>query len=280
MTDAPAPFLARAKINLCLHVTGQRPDGYHLLDSLVAFAELGDLVTAEPAPHRSLSLSGPFSAGLSGDDGNLVLKAAALYPAHPVALHLQKNLPLASGIGGGSADAAAALRAISALHDLPLPPAEQVLRLGADVPVCLSGTPVRMQGVGEVLTPLPPLPPLWCVLVNPGVGVPTGAVFAGLASKSNAPVGDLPDIGEVDALIAFLETTRNDLAPPAEVRVPAIAQVRVALEASEGCRLARMSGSGATVFGLFGAEDKALSAAARVRAAHPAWWVAAAPVGR
>ncbi len=273
--------LARAKINLALHVTGRRPDGYHTLDSVVVFAELGDVVTAEPASRLSLSLGGPFAMDLGADGDNLVMRAAALMPGAGAALYLAKNLPVAAGLGGGSADAAAALSALAAVSGRPLPAPEAALGLGADVPVCLRGRPARMRGIGEVLEDLPPLPPLWCVLVNPRVACPTGAVYGGLAQAANpglpAPPAAFADAG---ALIDWLRQTRNDLEAPARALAPAVARAAEAVAATPGCALARMSGSGATVFGLFAAEAAALDAAATLRAAEPGWWVAAAPIAR
>ncbi len=271
--------LARAKINLALHVTGQRGDGYHLLDSLVAFAETGDTVRVEAAGCLSLTIDGPMASGLPVTDDNLVLRAARLFGvSHGAHIHLTKRLPIASGIGGGSADAAAALLALSDLWSLPLPPPETVLTLGADVPVCLSGRPARMQGIGEVVTPLTaPLPPAWAVLTNPGVAVSTPAIFRALAQKSNSALpetlGPWPDLS---AFAQFLTAQRNDLAPPACALEPVITDVLTALTAQPGCALARMSGSGATCFGLFPSEPAANAAAEGLRRAHPGWWTTSA----
>lgn len=279
MTDGLVRRTARAKINLCLHVTGQRPDGYHMLDSLVVFARLGDVITAERSARNSLSISGAQGVGLSADGDNLVLRAAGLMPGCPAALHLEKVLPVASGIGGGSADAAATLHALAELWGRPLPRPEAVLALGADVPVCLAGRPCRMRGIGDLLEPLPSLPPVWVVLVNPGVSCPTGPVFAGLASKHNPPIAMLPGRFEDAAgLVDVLSGTRNDLEAPALARVPVIGEAIAALRAQPGCGLARMSGSGATVFGIFESEAQALAAADAIRARASRWWVAAAPV--
>lgn len=271
--------LARAKINLTLHVTGQRADGYHLLDSLVVFAGCGDTVTCAPADRLSLTLCGPEGAGLSPGEDNLVLRAARAFDgAQGARITLDKVLPVASGIGGGSADAAATLMALSALWGVPLPDAARVLALGADVPVCLAGHAARMQGVGERITPLPhALPPAHLVLVNPRVQVSTPAVFRGLSRKDNAPMPDLPPrLGSLAEFAAFLATQRNDLEAPAMALAPVIGTVRDALAAQPGCALARMSGSGATCFGLFADAGAAAAAAGAVQAAHPEWWVAAA----
>ena len=272
---------ARAKINLCLHVTGRRADGYHLLDSIVVFADIADQVTAAVGHGLTLNISGPEAAGLSGEADNLVLRAARVMGGADVSLALWKTLPVASGIGGGSADAAATLRALVRLTGRPLPDPAAVLALGADVPVCLAGRPVRMQGVGEGLTPLPPLPALWVVLVNPRVAVPTPRVFADLGLRDNPPLPPLPPSGWTDArdLGAWLAVeTRNDLELPAQGIAPVIAEIRTALAATTGCLLARMSGSGATCFGLFASAPAAQNAAAQIRMAQAGWWVADAAI--
>lgn len=264
---------APAKVNLCLHVTGQRADGYHLLDSLVAFAGIGDRLVARPASTASLTLAGPFGADLPGGPDNLVLRAAAGFGA-AAAFTLDKHLPPASGIGGGSADAAAALRALARLTGKAIP-GGLALRLGADVPVCLAARPARMRGVGELLDPVT-LPQGWIVLANPRVEVPTPAVFRALARKDNPALpGTMPHWPDMAALAAWLATQRNDLEAPALAIAPVIAQVLAALRAQEGTRIARMSGSGATCFGLFDEEAPARAAETAIAAAHPGWWVAA-----
>lgn len=280
LADGFPPFedLAPAKVNLALHVTGRRADGYHLLDSLVAFARVGDRLEAEPAPGLSLTLAGPFAAALGAGADNSVLAAAALLrpPGRGAALRLVKVLPVASGLGGGSADAAAALRLLARLWDRPLPDAGAVLSLGADVPVCLAGRPARMRGIGEDLSPVA-LPPFWLALVNPGVPVSTPAVFAALAARTNPALPDPPAFPDAAALFAWLAAARNDLEPPARVLAPPIEEALSALKAQPGCALARMSGSGATCFGLFATEAPALAAMSALRAARPGWWIAAAP---
>ncbi|MBA3910396.1 MAG: 4-(cytidine 5'-diphospho)-2-C-methyl-D-erythritol kinase [Rhodobacter sp.] len=276
MATEPVAERAPAKINLCLHVCGRRADGYHLLDSLVVFAGAGDRVTAVSAAGLHLTVEGPESAGLSAGRDNLVLRAARAMEVKDAALGLWKALPVASGIGGGSADAAAALRALSRLTGRPLPNPEDVLALGADVPVCLAGLPARMRGVGEELSPLPPLPPVWLVLVNPRVAVSTPQVFAALERRENPPVPELPPSGwpTATALGAWLDQlTRNDLEAPARRIAPVLGDVDTALKATAGCLLARMSGSGATCFGLYADVAAASDAARDLRAAHPGWWV-------
>lgn len=274
---------APAKINLTLHVTGRRADGYHLLDSLVAFAGVGDTVTAEVADHLSLQIDGPMAAGLYAGDDNLVLRAARLLaPGGGAALRLTKRLPVASGIGGGSADAAATLRALARLWSLPLPDQARALALGADVPVCLDCRPARMRGVGEGIEPLvTPLPDAWLVLVNPGVAVSTPAVFAALDRRDNPPMPDrLPDWPDAGSLAAFLATQRNDMEAAAIRLQPVIAVAKEALAAQTGCLIARMSGSGATCFGLFANAAQAGHAAEALKQNHPGWWVTPAPLLR
>lgn len=267
---------APAKINLCLHVTGQRDDGYHLLDSLVMFTEAGDTLSARNLAGLSLSITGPEAAGLGAGADNLVLRAARLMDAQDMALTLDKHLPRAAGIGGGSSDAAATLRLIARLTGRPLPDAASVLRLGADVPVCLSRRPMRMRGIGEHLDPLPKLPDFALVLVNPRVEVPTPHVFQALTSRENLPLpetcGPWPD---ATAFFGWLRAQRNDLQAPACSVAPVIGDVLARLQAEPGCALARMSGSGATCFGLFEHLTQAQTVAATLQAAHPKWWVKA-----
>jgi len=263
---------APAKVNLFLHVTGRRPDGYHLLDSLAVFPAVGDHVTAAAAESLTLSIDGPFGAGLPVGDDNLVLRAARrLAPGHNAALTLSKNLPVASGIGGGSADAAAALRCLARLWGVEANLDDIALGLGADVPVCLSAKPMRMQGVGEVLSPAPKLPDVGMVLVNPGVPVATPAVFrarAGGFSPQAALPAAWPD---ATAMARDLAALTNDLQAPAISIAPVIGEVLAAISALPDCLLARMSGSGATCFGLFATPAAARAAAATLT--QPGWWV-------
>ena len=275
MKPAAVEGFAPAKVNLALHVTGRRDDGYHLLDSLVVFADVGDRLTAAPDAVLSLAVTGPRAAGVPVDAGNLVLRAAALLGhGRGARIVLEKHLPAAAGIGGGSSDAAAALRMLARLWGVALPDPAAVLTLGADVPVCLHARPARMRGIGESLTPLPDLPPFWMVLVNPGVPVPTGPVFAALARRDNAPLPpSLPRLADAVALANWLGACRNDLEPPARALVPAVGQALAALAGQPGCLLARMSGSGATCFGLFATASGAAAAAAALKAAAPGWWV-------
>jgi 4-diphosphocytidyl-2-C-methyl-D-erythritol kinase len=270
---------APAKINLALHVTGRRADGYHLLDSLVAFAGPGDCLRAEPAAALTLAVTGPGAAGVPTGADNLVLRAARLFDDPPggAALTLEKHLPAAGGIGGGSSDAAATLRALARLWDRPLPGPAAVLSLGADVPVCLAPGAWRMRGIGDRLDPGPALPACWAVLVNPGLAVSTPSVFAALQSRENPPLPDLPPrFANAAEMAAWLRATRNDLATPAQLHAPAIGDVLAALGATPGVLLARMSGSGATCFGLYSEASRARLAAASIAGARPGWWVMAA----
>jgi 4-diphosphocytidyl-2-C-methyl-D-erythritol kinase len=269
---------APAKVNLALHVTGRRDDGYHLLDSLVVFAGAGDWLDMAMATELSLSVSGPRAAGVPTDRGNLVWRAAEAFGTDRGArIHLEKHLPHAGGIGGGSADAGATLRGLAALWGVALPDPQAVLSIGADMPVCAASMPARMRGIGDILDPVPPIPGLWIVLVNPGLEVPTGPVFKALATVENDPLPD-PHWSDADGLLTWLSTTRNDLEPAATSLVPAVGDVLEALAGVEGCRLARMSGSGATCFGLFTEEHAAQAAASHLKHRSPEWWVEAAPV--
>ena len=269
---------APAKVNLYLHLTGRRDDGYHLLDSLVAFAEIGDVLRAEPAETLSLRVAGPFAGGVSAESDNLVLRAARALAteagvSHGADIVLEKHLPVASGIGGGSADAAAALRLLCRLWGLS--PDRAVLArlaggLGADVPACLFGRTCRMGGIGERLEPVPPLPQCGIVLVNPGIAVATADVFrtrrGAWSSRATLPAGWANSV----AMAHDLGPLHNDLEPAAVTLRPVIADVLAALAALPGCLLARMSGSGATCFGLFA--DRATAGRAVSEMRQTAWW--------
>lgn len=275
-TDGKVTEPALAKINLTLHVTGQRDDGYHLLDSMVMFTALGDFITVSPADSLSLTINGPFAAGLDAGDDNLVFKAARSFGLDQgAAITLTKNLPVASGIGGGSADAAATLRALSRLWDVPLPDAATQLALGADVPVCMTADLTRMESIGEDLTRLGPAPMLDMILINPGVGVSTKAVFDTLASKTNAAMtDDMPDPFDMDDWVSWLTRQRNDLEAPARALAPEIDDVLTMLADQPGCTLSRMSGSGATCFAIFEDADTRDAAATAIKSQRPNWWVA------
>jgi 4-diphosphocytidyl-2-C-methyl-D-erythritol kinase len=215
-------YFAPAKVNLALHVTGRRDDGYHLLDSLVVFIGVGDWLDIRKAQGLALSVSGPRAEGVPTDRGNLIWRAAEAFSVdRGAAIHLEKHLPHAAGIGGGSADAGAALCGLSELWDMPIPDRHALLSIGADIPVCVASKPARMRGIGDVLDPVPRIPPLWAVLVNPGIGVPTGPVFKALKSVEN-PALPNPDWADAEGFLSWLEMTRNDLEPAARALVPAI----------------------------------------------------------
>jgi 4-diphosphocytidyl-2-C-methyl-D-erythritol kinase len=274
---APLEEVAPAKVNLFLHVTGRRADGYHLLDSLAVFGPAADRLSAAPAESLTLTLSGPFGDSLAAEPDNLVLRAARALATEAgvtagAALHLEKHLPVASGIGGGSADAAAALRLLNRLWGCGLDAAALAriaAPLGADIPVCVAPRPARMQGIGEEISPAPRLPGCGLLLVNPRVPVATPAVFRARQGGFSAPAGlpeAWPDAGTMAADLARLT---NDLEAPALSLCPVIGEVLGALRAAPGCLLARMSGSGATCFGIFATPAEA---AATTRAMPGAWW--------
>jgi 4-diphosphocytidyl-2-C-methyl-D-erythritol kinase len=276
---------APAKVNLYLHVVGRRPDGYHLLDSLVVFADLGDRLTVEPDDRLSLTVDGPRAGAVPPGPDNLVLRAAEALRrecgarAVGARIRLTKVLPVAAGIGGGSADAAAALRLLCALWRPDLSSARLhaiAATLGADIPVCLDRRPALLAGIGERLTPAPALPRAWLVLVNPGVPVPTGPVFAALRGFG-PPAPALPArIADAADLAAHLSERRNDLETAAQERAPVIRAVLTTLRDRDGCLIARMSGSGGTCFGVFADAGAAERAAASIRRDAPGWWSAAA----
>ncbi|HWA90930.1 MAG TPA: 4-(cytidine 5'-diphospho)-2-C-methyl-D-erythritol kinase [Rhizomicrobium sp.] len=259
-TTPSVRVFAPAKINLFLHVGDKRADGFHALESLAVFVDVGDELAFAPSPELSLAIDGPFAGELTGEGDNLVLKAARAL-GMTAAITLTKNLPVASGIGGGSADAAAVLRGLGkGRHDLR----EIAEALGSDVPVCVPSKPAWMEGRGEILTPMT-VPEMHLVLVNPRVGVSTAAVFRALERRSG--------LGAVKS--NALDGTRNDLEAPARALQPVIGEVLDAIATLPGARLARMSGSGATCFGLFGEALVAARAAEQLAAKYPGWWVRA-----
>lgn len=276
--------LAPAKINLALHVTGQRADGYHLLESLAVFTRFGDRLELEAAERDSLQVRGPHAAGVPADDTNLVLRARdalrAACPAAdttPVAIRLEKNLPVASGIGGGSSDAAAAMRGLAGLWQLDIERealSDIAAPLGADVPMCLAATPLIARGIGEMLSPVAGFPGLALVLVNPGVGIATPAVFSALARRDNEALPALPSQPYYGTLLDWLRKTRNDLETAVETIAPSITTAKAALREA-GADFVRMSGSGATCFGIFRTGNIAKRAAIAIRKSQPGWFVAA-----
>lgn len=283
MTAAETPSeAAPAKVNLYLHLRGRRADGYHLLESLAVFPAIADQLTVEPGTGLSLAISGPFAGELVPESDNLVLRAGrTLAAAHGIApnaaLHLEKRLPVASGIGGGSSDAAAALRLLGRHWGVSIPEGV-ALGLGADVPVCLNAPrPQLMSGIGEELCPAPALPAFWMVLANPRVAVGTGAVFAAVKDRDNPPGPPPPAAGfpDFEALCGWLRQQRNDLQPAAVELCPPIGETLAALAQAP---LSRMSGSGATCFALHADETAAMAQAEFLTRNRPGWWVAAAPV--
>lgn len=272
---------APAKVNLYLHLCGQRDDGYHLLDSLAVFPSVGDVLTAHADSELRLEISGPQSASLIQEGDNLILRAARGLRERSrltlgARLHLQKNLPVASGIGGGSSDAAAALRLLSQLWQCEVPD-DLALSLGADVPVCMAApVPTRMQGIGEILTQAPALPTCAILLVNPGVEVPTGAVFSAVADKNPAPGPAMPDRFDGFAdFVDWLRLQRNDLEPAAR---SICGQISEAVSALSPAPLARMSGSGATCFALLSTLAEAQALGQKLQARQPDWWIEAGEV--
>jgi 4-diphosphocytidyl-2-C-methyl-D-erythritol kinase len=277
---------ARAKINLYLHITGRRSNGYHLLDSLIVFAALGDTVEVHGGDDLFLAVEGPFAAAVPQGGENLVVRAAqALADAAGVKarahIRLIKRLPAASGIGGGSADAAATLEALARLWKVR-PSADDLeriaLALGADVPVCLRSAPSFVSGIGEEIVPAPALPDVWMVLANPGVAVATADVFRRRSGAFSQPARFHAAPADGKALAALLAERRNDLTGAAMSLAPVIVKLLAHLSRLPGALLARMSGSGATGFALFADAASAEAAAAGLRAAQPAWWVAATAI--
>lgn len=274
---------APAKINLFLHVGDKRKDGFHDLQSLVVFAEIGDVLRVEPANDLSLTIEGRFAGGLSAGADNLIMRAAnalSAYAAGKPGAHfvLEKNLPVASGIGGGSADAAAAMRALVELWGLSLSHDELLgiaASLGSDVPVCVESKPAWMEGRGERLTPAGIIPNTAMVLLNPGVPVSTAQIFQNLKTRSGTDrnFGGIPDADRAQ-IAAYAARYHNDLEAPARALTPQIDEMLAALSA-RGAALARMSGSGATCFGLFDDDGHAHDAARALSRDHPDWWVVA-----
>jgi 4-diphosphocytidyl-2-C-methyl-D-erythritol kinase len=286
---------ARAKVNLALHVTGRRTDGYHLIDSLVVFADMGDTLRVTPRDEAlvKLTVDGPFGDDLAGStraEDNLVVRAAdeliAAFPQRRVGgvrLHLTKRLPVASGLGGGSADAAAALRLLDRLWDLRAGQArltEIGVRLGADVPMCLVSRPLHAEGIGERIRVAPSVPMLHLLLVQPGIQVATRNVFRRLPPGERSPMWPLPArFASTIEFAQWLRMTRNDLREPAIAEAKVIGTVIKAVSADPDCLFANLSGSGASVFGIFNSRAAADRAAARIHEKRPNWWVAVTQSG-
>ena len=278
---------AWAKVNLALHVIGQRDDGYHLLDSLVVFANTGDEVSVRAANELSMTITGPMASGLADNKSNLAMMAAlrlkqaasarglATSGAH---IHLLKRLPIAAGIGGGSADAAATLRALNNLWNLSLTNTDLECigtSLGADVPVCIAHKSTQITGIGTELDQISDFPNLHMVLANPNVAISTPKVFEKLENRENLPLAAFPVVNDNELWLSWIKSTRNDLQKAATSLSPDIERVITTL-LNNGAKLARMSGSGATCFGIFANASEAQGAAKKLRALHPNWWVEAA----
>ena len=282
---------ARAKLNLSLHVCGRRDHGYHELESLVAFASVADHLALDPARPEGLTVQGPFATAAGDDQDNLVLKAVRQLRHFKPALHsgyltLTKYLPARAGLGGGSADAAAALRLLARLNGFSLDDPEllEAARLiGADVPVCLKSRPVMMRGIGDRLGEPLNLPRLPAVLVKPPVGVATPDVFARLGLAKGEQTGRPPhpelSVASADGFVARLRLLGNDLQAAASAIAPVIADCVVALSRQQGCQLARMSGSGSAVFGVFETATQARAAASLIARRHSDWWVKPTVIG-
>jgi 4-diphosphocytidyl-2-C-methyl-D-erythritol kinase len=280
----PIRELARAKVNLTLAVRGRRADGYHELLSLITFADVHDVVTLDPGMGEALTVSGPFAQAIDGE--NLLSRALAfLREADPGlklgSVHLVKSLPVAAGIGGGSADAGALLRAVrraNAERAGSVPWMDIAARLGADVPMCLQDEPALVRGKGEAIAPLRQLPRIDAVIVNPRVALATARVFAELrsgpaASGGSSPAPDVPDLPDLERLLDYMRAHGNDLERVAAALLPQVGEVKALLEAQVDCRFAAMSGSGPTCFGIFSEPASARRAAEAIAAARPGWWV-------
>ena len=276
MSSTETSGVAPAKVNLALHVGGCREDGLHRLASLVAFTEFGDGVGVADAAGISLEVRGPFRAEVPHDGSNLVLRAARMMAGRRgAAISLEKRIPVAAGLGGGSSDAAEVLRQLSRSWNVPLPPGNSLMELGADVPVCLAGCPAVVEGAGEVVSPVDCVPELQLLLVNPGLPISTKSVFRAFRG-SGTPMLEPPGGGcSASEFIDWLAAQRNDLEAVAIGLVPEVGRMLARIRRLPGCLLSRMSGSGATCFGIFADMAKAAEAARTLKSECPSWWVAA-----
>ncbi len=281
---------APAKVNLALAVIGRAPNGYHLIDTLAVFSGAGDRIEVAPAEALSLEVTGPFAGSLIDPNSNLVIRAAEALRREAfgddsspgASIRLDKALPVASGLGGGSADAAATLRALNRHWELDWSLArlaELGVELGADVPMCLLSRPLRARGIGEDIAPLTAFPALNLVLINPGVAVSTAEVFSELGGHFSKALPNPAGVATLDAALDCMALTVNDLEAPAVRVAPVVSEVLNALRASRQCLFARMSGSGATCFGIYREAANAQAAADVIAAARPDWWVRATRTG-
>ena len=269
---------AKAKLNLILNVVGKRSDGYHILDSLVAFPDIGDEIVVRKSEHLSLRISGEFSKKLVNKD-NLIISATKqmqkLYGEFGCSIHLLKRLPISSGIGGGSSDAAATLRCLSTLLGKPLPDIKLQMGLGADVPVCIEQSFQRMRGVGEILTKLASPPPIYVTLFNSGIELSTTKVFSGLKNFSCKTLDDMPTFNKISTLIGYLQKYGNDLQKSAVKLRPEILEIISRISLTPGCLISQMSGSGGTCFGLYLEYNEAINAKRELKFLYPKAWVQA-----
>ena len=272
----PGKGTAHAKLNLTLHVTGKLPNGYHELDSLVVFTEFGDQLELEPANRFHLTTKGPFSQALPPQSQNIILSALRLYEgrATDFKILLEKSIPIAAGLGGGSTDASSALHLAAKYLGCPLPVVDKKLvAIGSDLPVCLTGKPAIVKGLGEKLAVLDRFFAFPVLLVNPNKPVQTSLVYQTLAEANNPPQSPYPEDGNQDEVLSWLKEQRNDLESPAILLCPAIKTILAGLREQNGCLLARMSGSGGTCFGIFQTMEQVIGAARRINHQVPEWWV-------
>jgi len=289
MPPTPEGGLAPAKINLALHVTGRRADGFHELDTIAVFGDFGDRLSVSPASELSIEVEGPFAGHAPADDGNLAMRAARALAAadansgmRGARLRLRKEIPAGAGFGGGSTDAAAALRLLDELWGLGATDgalAEIAAAIGADVPMCLAGKTLRARGRGERITPIEAWPALPLVLVWPGIQVSTAAVFAALDRRENSPLPEPPGARTAGDVARYLEGCRNDLEAPALAIAPAIGTALERLRSTPGCLLARMSGSGSGCFAIYRTMTEAADAARQLRIQEHGWWIGAVSAG-
>ena len=271
--------LSRVKVNLYLHIIGKRADGYHNLDSLVAFPEIGDEILVSPSNSINLKITGKFKKELNKKE-NLILKAIKLLKNRKMGadIHLIKETPISAGLGGGSSNAAVTLKLLSKLWNVPLPPINELVLLGADIPVCMDWRLQRMQGIGEKNSFVASPDSLWIVLLNNGDRVPTSTVFQGLAQNEFSGLVNVPRLNEKNILIKFLKSTRNDLEKSAIKNYPAINDLINSLNLTSGCLVARMSGSGSTCFGLYEKKHEAEKAKKHLFNKFPNAWIKVAKI--
>ena len=271
--------LSRVKVNLYLHIIGKRADGYHNLDSLVAFPEIGDEILVSPSNSINLKITGKSKKELNEKE-NLILKATKLLKNRKMGanINLKKNTPISAGLGGGSSNAAVTLKLLSKLWNVPLPPINELVLLGADIPVCMDWRLQRMQGIGEKNSFVASPDSLWIVLLNNGDRVPTSTVFQGLAQNEFSGLVNVPRLNEKNILIKFLKSTRNDLEKSAIKNYPAINDLINSLNLTSGCLVARMSGSGSTCFGLYEKKDEAEKAKKHLLNKFPKAWIKVAKI--